>query len=319
MRMDKVTCLHEGKRYVTILFGALIVGLAMNLFIIPAKLLSNGVSGIAIILYYIAGWPVGTQLLLYNLPILYLAYRYLGRRYAIDTVYGTVVFSLAIDATTFLDAYHPVHDLMLCAIFGGVISGMGYGIIFRAGSNTGGMDVIGAIVKKYWSVDVGTAVFGLNMLVIMASAALFNLEIALFTMVSIYATAELTNRFAAGFNREKAIMIISNRSERIGESIMIHLHRGVTYLNGRGGFLKEEKSVVYVVVSLTQVGMVKTLVDKADPNAFMIVMSASEVMGRGFSQDSILYKFALRRALIREREKEHAQEQIKEALHRKRE
>ena len=166
--------------------------------------------------------------------------------------------------------------------------------------------MLGAILKKYWSIDVGTGVFLLNMLVIAASAALFDLETALFTLVCIYATAELTNRWAAGFNREKAIFIISEESEKIGDAIMESLHRGVTYLEGRGGFLQEKKAVVFVVVSLTQLARVKAICDHLDKNAFLIIANASEVRGRGFSRERILYQFAQRKELIeaREREKE---------------
>ena len=304
MTMKKKEIIHEVRRYFVILFGCAVCGVGINLFILPANLLTSGLGGIAILLHYFVGWPVGAQLLVYNLPILYLAHRFVGKRYAVDTILGTVLFSLGIDVFAPLSVLHPVHDTMLNAIFGGVVSGIGYGVIFRFGSNTGGVDVLGAILKKYWSIDVGTGVFLLNMLVIAASAALFDLETALFTLVCIYATAELTNRWAAGFNREKAIFIISEESQRIGERIMETLHRGVTYLEGRGGFLQEKKAVAFVVVSLTQLARVKAICETCDPNAFLIVSNASEVRGRGFSKERILYQFAKRKEMIEERERE---------------
>ena len=304
MTMKKKEIIHEVRRYFVILFGCAVCGVGINLFILPANLLTSGLGGIAILLHYFVGWPVGAQLLVYNLPILYLAHRFVGKRYAVDTILGTVLFSLGIDAFSPLSALHPVHDTMLNAIFGGVVSGIGYGVIFRFGSNTGGVDVFGAILKKYWSIDVGTGVFLLNMLVIAASAALFDLETALFTLVCIYATAELTNRWAAGFNREKAIFIISEESEKIGDAIMESLHRGVTYIEGRGGFLQEKKAVVFVVVSLTQLARVKAICDRLDKNAFLIIANASEVRGRGFSRERILYQFAQRKELIEARERE---------------
>ena len=304
MTMKKKEIIHEVRRYFVILFGCAVCGVGINLFILPANLLTSGLGGIAILLHYFVGWPVGAQLLVYNLPILYLAHRFVGKRYAVDTILGTVLFSLGIDAFSPLSALHPVHDTMLNAIFGGVVSGIGYGIIFRFGSNTGGVDVLGAILKKYWSIDVGTGVFLLNMLVIAASAALFDLETALFTLVCIYATAELTNRWAAGFNREKAIFIISEESEKIGDAIMESLHRGITYLEGRGGFLQEKKAVAFVVVSLTQLARVKEICDRLDKNAFLIIANASEVRGRGFSSERILYQFAQRKELIEAKERE---------------
>jgi len=179
MTLKKKDIIREVRRYLLILFGCAVCGVGINLFILPANLLTNGLGGIAILLYYLAGWPVGVQILVYNLPILYLAHRFMGRRYAVDTILGTVLFSLGIDVFSSLSSLHPVQDTMLNAIFGGVVSGIGYGLIFRFGSNTGGVDVLGAILKKYWSIDVGTGVFLLNMLVIAASAALFDLVTAL--------------------------------------------------------------------------------------------------------------------------------------------
>ena len=281
-----------------IALGCLLGSLGFNLFLIPSHLLSGGLSGIAIILYYMTDWPVGVQLLVYNLPILYLAYRFFGKLYAVDTIVGTVMFSAAIDFTSFVVQYELVHDVMLNAIFGGVLAGIGFGIVFKADANTGGLDVLGAIVKKYYSIDMGTVVFVLNMVVIALSACMFSLEAALFTLVSIYVTAELTNRVAAGFNREKYIIIVSGRSGQIGEAVMERMQRGVTYLNGRGGFLRERKDILFIVVSLTQVSRVKAIVDEYDTEAFMIVSDTSEVMGRGFTREKVLYQDTLRRMML---------------------
>ena len=215
-----------------------------------------------------------------------------------DTIVGTVMFSAAIDFTSFVVQYELVHDVMLNAIFGGVLAGIGFGIVFKADANTGGLDVLGAIVKKYYSIDMGTVVFVLNMVVIALSACMFSLEAALFTLVSIYVTAELTNRVAAGFNREKYIIIVSGRSGQIGEAVMERMQRGVTYLNGRGGFLRERKDILFIVVSLTQVSRVKAIVDEYDTEAFMIVSDTSEVMGRGFTREKVLYQDTLRRMML---------------------
>ena len=302
--MEKNFLEKQVRRYLMIALGCLIGSLGFNLFLIPSHLLSGGLSGIAIILYYMTDWPIGVQLLVYNLPILYLAYRFFGKLYAVDTIVGTVMFSAAIDFTSFAVQYELVHDVMLNAIFGGVMAGIGFGIVFKADANTGGLDVLGAIVKKYYSIDIGTVVFVLNMVVIALSACMFSLEAALFTLVSIYVTAELTNRVAAGFNREKYIIIVSGKSEQIGEAVMERMQRGVTYLNGRGGFLRERKDILFIVVSLTQVSRVKAIVDEYDTEAFMIVSDTSEVMGRGFTREKVLYQDTLRRMMLEQGKRE---------------
>lgn len=135
-------------RYFKILIGSLIAGLGYSTFIIPAKLLASGLSGIAVIVYYMIDLPIGLQLIVYNIPIVYLAYRVFGKLYAIDTIIGTVMLSVAIDATSFIGNYHLVEDPILNSVFGGVLVGIGCGIVFRANSNGGGFDVLGAVIKN---------------------------------------------------------------------------------------------------------------------------------------------------------------------------
>ena len=285
---------HAG-RYIQIAIGCLIVCLGFNLFIIPAHLLTGGISGVALIVYYLTGLPVGMQNLAYNLPILYLAYRVFGKLYAWDTIVGTVVLSLILDATHFMVDWNVTQDGMLSAIFGGVMAGIGFGMIFRANANTGGLDVVGAVAKKFYSLDVGTVVFLLNFVIVMASAWMFSVDEALYTLVSIYVTAALTNRVAAGLNREKSIFIVSPAAEKICQDIMENVHRGVTYIEGKGGFAREHKDILFIVVRLTQVSRVKTIVDHYDPQAFMIVSDTSEVSGKGFTLECESYQDARRK------------------------
>ena len=293
--MGQNTVRKHTVRYLQIVMGCALTCLGFNLFLIPAHLLTGGVSGVALIVYYLTGLPVGLQNLVYNLPILYLAYRVFGRLYAVDTVIGTVCQSVLFDATHFMVDWAICDDAMLCAIFGGVIAGVGFGMVFRANANTGGLDVVGAVVRKYYSIDMGTAVFALNFLIIMASVALFNINIALFSFVSIYVTAELTNRVATGLNREKSIVIISPQASAICRDIMEHIHRGVTFIDGRGGFAGERKDILFIVVSLTQVSRVKTIAYHHDPEAFMIVSDTSEVSGKGFTLECESYEDARRK------------------------
>lgn len=284
-------------RYAQITLGCFIICMGFNLFIIPAHLLTGGISGIALIIYYLTGMPVGAQNLAYNLPIIYLAYRVFGKLYAWDTIVGTALLSIILDLTHFMVAWNITGDGMLSAIFGGVLAGIGFGIIFRANANTGGLDVVAAVMKKYYLLDVGTAVFVMNFIIVMASVWMFSVNEALYTLVSIYVTAELTNRMAAGLNREKSIMIISPAAEQICQDIMENVHRGVTYIDGRGGFANERKDILFIVVRLTQVSRVKTIVDHYDRQAFMIVSDTSEVSGKGFTIECESYQEAKRRWL----------------------
>ncbi len=269
--------------YVLLVVGCLISAAGLNLFLVQHQLLSGGVGGLALIAYYLFSLPVGMLILVMNLPLLYLAYRFLGKRYLVASIFGTVLYSVLVDATQFLNGYTVVDDTMLAAIYGGVICGIGFGIVFRAGFNTGGFDIISAIVKQYYGINMGTFNFMVNSIIVLLSAVLFGIKPAMFTLISMFLTAQLTNRVVTGFNHKKTIMIVSESAREIADEIIEELGRGVTFLHGEGAFTGQPRRVIFVVVNLTQIARIKMLTAKVDPYAFMIVQDASEVMGRGFT------------------------------------
>ncbi|MBE6074736.1 MAG: YitT family protein [Selenomonas ruminantium] len=277
---------HRLLRYAGITLGCLIASCSINLFLVPSHLLTGGATGIAIIVYYLAQLPIGLQTFAYNLPLLAAAWKTLGRGYTVDVVIGTAIFSFCLDCTRFLNAYAPVNDIMLAAIFGGVFNGIGYGLVFRMNGSTGGFDIIGAIVKKYYSLNMGGVIFGFNCVIMLVAGFLFGVAPAMFTLICMYMNAMVTDKVIAGFNSRKAVLIVSNRSEHIAEAIM-EVGRGVTFLHGQGAFTRRERNVVFVVVTLTQVAKIKMIVNAIDSDAFMIIMSANEVMGRGFSSPGV--------------------------------
>ena len=269
--------------YILLVIGCLISAAGLNLFLVQHHLLSGGVGGLALIAYYLFSLPVGMLILVLNLPLLYLAYRFLGKRYLVASIFGTVLYSVLVDATQFLGGYTVVDDTMLAAIYGGVICGIGFGIVFRAGFNTGGFDIISAIVKQYYGINMGTFNFMVNSIIVLLSAVLFGIKPAMFTLISMFITAQLTNRVVTGFNHKKTIMIVSESAREIADEIIEELGRGVTFLHGEGAFTGQPRRVIFVVVNLTQIARIKMVTAKVDPYAFMIVQDASEVMGRGFT------------------------------------
>ena len=277
---------HRLLRYAGITLGCLIASCSINLFLVPSHLLTGGATGIAIIVYYLAQLPIGLQTFAYNLPLLAAAWKTLGRGYTFDVIIGTAIFSFCLDFTRFLNAYAPVNDIMLAAIFGGVFNGIGYGLVFRMNGSTGGFDIIGAIVKKYYSLNMGGVIFGFNCVIMLVAGFLFGVAPAMFTLICMYMNAMVTDKVIAGFNSRKAVLIVSNQSEHIAEAIM-EVGRGVTFLHGQGAFTRRERNVVFVVVTLTQVAKIKMIANAIDSDAFMIIMSANEVMGRGFSSPGI--------------------------------
>ena len=271
-------------KYLGILAGCLIAASSINLFVVPSSLLTGGVTGIAIIFYFLTGLPIGAQTLAYNVPLLIASYKLLGKKYTLDVVIGTLMFSFALDATKFLGAYAPTDDLMLAAIYGGIFNGIGYGIVFRMNGSTGGFDILGAIFKKYYSMEIGSVIFGFNCVIVAIAGGLFSISSAMFTLICMYVTSQMTNKVIDGFNQRKAILIVSDKAKDIADGIITDIGRGVTFLNGEGAYTGVPKKIIMVVVSMTQIAKIKIIVDTVDRNAFMLILSASEVTGRGFTR-----------------------------------
>jgi len=270
-------------QYFFVSLGCIVSSCSINLFLVPNHFLSGGVSGLAIIFYYLFKLPIGLQIFLMNVPLLFAAYRILGKEYTVIAIYGTVFFSAAVDATRFLTTINVLDDPLLSAIMGGVLSGLGSGLIFRVNGSGGGLDIVAAIIKKRYSLNLGFVGFAVNCVIMIAAAFLFGLKLAVFTLVSMFISANLTDKVVEGFNRKKTIYIVSYNTDEIVNSILQEVGRGATILRGEGAFTRQEKKVIFVVVSLTQIAKIKALVHKADPYAFMIMHDAAEVMGRGFT------------------------------------
>ena len=303
MRLTAMISKWQPVRHIGIIFGCLIAASSINLFVVPSHLLTGGVTGIAMIFYYLAELPIGLQTFLYNLPLLFASYKLLGRNYTIDVIVGTVIFSICLDATKFLSAYAPVDDLILASIYGGVFNGIGYGIVFRMNGSTGGFDILGAIIRKFYSMNMGTVIFGFNCVIVSIAGFLFGIAPAMFTLICMYTNSIVTDKVIAGLNRRKAVLIVSDKSKEIADGIMNEIKRGVTFLHGAGAFTGNERNIVMVVVSLTQIAKLKIIVHAIDKYAFMIIMSASEVVGRGFSQPSQTKKIPVEDQLSPETEK----------------
>ena len=270
-------------QYFFVSLGCIISSCSINLFLVPNHFLSGGVSGLAIIFFYLFKLPIGLQIFFMNVPLLVAAYRVLGKEYTIIAVYGTVIFSAAVDATRLLADFNILDDEMLAAIAGWIMSGIGGGLIFRVNGSTGGLDIVAAIVKKKYSMNDGEVGFAINCIIMLAAAVLFGLKLAILTLISMFVSANLTDKVVEGINRKKSIYIVSYKSEQIIAAILQEIGRGATILSGQGAFTRQEKPVIFVVVSLTQIAKIKSLVHEADPYAFMIMHDAAEVMGRGFT------------------------------------
>lgn len=268
---------------VMVTLGAFIFALGLDAFIIPHNLVGGGVSGIAVMLFYITSIPAGTLNMVLNIPILYAAYRWLGPWQVIVTIYGTAISSVAMNMLSFLSAYNLTHEAYVGAILGGIFCGAGSGIIYRSGGNAGGLDPIAMIIRKFWGLQMGNIIFAINCLILTAAAFVVNLESAAITLISMYLGATVTNKVIIGFNQRKAVYVISSSPEKICDVIINQLGRGATILHGEGAYTHQNRQVVLAVVGLMQVGRLKRALQQVDPTVFMLITDAAEVIGQGFT------------------------------------
>lgn len=277
----------NGLRILGILAGSCLTAVSINVFLAPHQFLSGGVSGVALIGQYALKFPAAFSIVLLNLPIFLWGYRSVDRDFALFSVFGTLALSLFISRTQWLTAHVHLDDPMLSALFGGALGGFGGGVVFRSRGSMGGVDIVAAIVKRRFSISLGTTSLALNAAVVLAGGLVFGLSPALYTLVSMAAAAAVTNRTLEGLDRKKSVFIITSHENDVAGSILTELNRGVTYLSGQGAYTGSSRNVIYCIVTINQLAKVKHIVRSIDPEAFMAVSDTAEVLGRGFRQSAL--------------------------------
>ncbi|NLG25321.1 MAG: YitT family protein, partial [Clostridiales bacterium] len=251
----------------------------------PNEIAPGGFTGIGQLVNSLAGWPVGTVALLLNVPLFLLSARSLGVRHGLRSVIATVGLSLLIDFLP-LPPIIPgdnTERMMLAAIFGGVLGGVGFGLILRGGATTGGSDMLANLVRNRFSfVTIGSVMFAIDGLVIAASAFVFDVVSAMFALISAYLMGTVIDTVVDGLNASHAYLIISDNSDEIARAVMEQLERGVTGLSGRGVYSGSAREVLLVVVSRVEAMQLRAIAAAADPRAFVIAVKAHEVLGEGF-------------------------------------
>ncbi len=268
--------------FVWVTFGVALTALGLNLFLIPNKIAAGGVSGIAIIFHYLIGSPVGLTMLALNIPLFVMGIYRLGLTFGFRSLYGTLSLSVVVDLLApFLPV--PTQDLLLAAIFGGVLTGLGLGLVFRFRGTTGGTDLAAAVLRTYTGVNIGQLLFLVDATVVLAAGLLFqSWELMLYALITIFITAWVIDLVQEGFSYAKAFFVISSRIEIIAGKILRELGRGATALKGRGLYTGTDREVLLTVVNRSEVSRLKEIVYETDPNAFVILADVREVLGEGF-------------------------------------
>lgn len=272
------------KSIIPVVIGNIIYALVVKLFILPTNLMSSGTTGIALLANHFLGIPVSFFILIFNVCMLILGLIVLGKKFAMTTIVSTLMYPIALEFfNQTLREFVITNNELLNTIFAGLGIGLALGIVLRSGASTGGMDIPPLVLNHFFRIPVSVSLYVFDF-IILSSQSLYNpLERLLYGIILILLTSIVLDKVLLMGTTKTEVMIISPKFEKISEEILSEMDRGVTLLNARGGYLKNEHSVVLSVVSNRELPKIEKLVRALDPDAFMIVSRVSEVWGRGFS------------------------------------
>ncbi len=259
--------------------GSILCAWTINTILVPHQFLSGGLAGIALIIHYL--WPqtsLGTLNFMLNIPILMVGWFYVGRRFMLYSIFGMIVFSMAVE---WIPATSPIEDPMLAALLCGIVSGVGCALILKSVGSAGGIDIISVILLKQLSIRLGSTTLFVNAAILLVAMVLFSIESILYTLIHIFVASRVIDLVITGMSQRKAVFIISKQWKEIQQQIFKQLNRGVTIINGCGGYTGEEANLLYTVVTFGELGRLKALVKTTDPNTFLVVSDTFEVMGHG--------------------------------------
>lgn len=288
MKKNKIL-LHISK-IVILLTGSLIFAMGINYFAIPSNLAEGGFTGISLLLFYLFGFSPGLVILLLNIPLLFVGYKVFGKQSFIYTILGIASSSFFLEITKNIVTWFgpPPEDTLLCTLYTGVLVGIGLGLIFRTGGTTGGVDIIARLVNKFYGWSIGRTMLMFDFGVILSSVFIIGLDMAMYTLVSVFISARVIDFVIEGLNASKAVTIVSNRPQELAGTIVKKINRGVTILTGRGGYTGKTREVLYVVVGRNELPKLKQIVHQIDPLAFVVVNDARDVLGEGFSYEKTI-------------------------------
>lgn len=272
------------KSIIPVVIGNIIYALVVKLFILPTNLMSSGTTGIALLANHFLGIPVSFFILIFNVCMLILGLIVLGKKFAMTTIVSTLMYPIALEFfNQALGEFVITNNELLNTIFAGLGIGLALGIVIRSGASTGGMDIPPLVLNHFFRIPVSVSLYVFDF-IILSSQSLYNpLERLLYGIILILLTSIVLDKVLLMGTTKTEVKIISPKFEKIAEEILSEMDRGVTLLNARGGYLKNEDSVVLSVVSNRELPKIEKLVRALDPDAFMIVSRVSEVWGRGFS------------------------------------
>lgn len=273
------------KKYFLLLLGSLIYTTGLEIFLVPNNIIDGGVVGISIMASYLTGFPFGAFMILLNLPFLYMGYKQIGKSFAISTVISIVAISIL--SAQFEPIPSITGDYFLAAIFGGIITGTGVGLIIRHGGSLDGTEIVAIIMDKKTTFSVGEVVMFFNLFILGSAGFVFGWDKAMYSLVAYFVISKMIDVVIKGLDESYAVMVVSDENEEIADALMHRLGRGVTFLHGQGGYTGDAKKVLYCVVTRLEVGKLKDIALEKDETAFVTINPVHDIVGGRFKKKSI--------------------------------
>lgn len=292
MNMNKKNWKHRLPLDILVdILGGVSFAVALNCFTSPNGIAPGGVSGVAVMLNHLFSIPLGTTMLVINIPLLILAWFFLGHTFTLFTLKTILIQSVVVDVLAlYLPAYQGDH--ILAALFGGVGMGLGVSLIFRRGSTTGGTDIVSRLIQRRWPfMRIGVVMVGVDALVVATSMIVFrNIETGLYALITIFVSGRVVDAVMGGVNMGRMALIISDQHDEIAKHIISDMHRGVTLLEASGAYSGTARRVLLCAVRISEYPQLQQIVKHHDPQAFLITTNVNEVLGEGFASinDQIL-------------------------------
>lgn len=283
--------LKSKKEYILDVFiifiGTIIASLGVNLFLSHVKLLSGGATGIALIIQYITGIKAGYSVFLINLPLFVISYFKLDKKFTVYSAIGMTCLSISLLITEPLGKMFRINnDILLNCIYGGILCGLGYGLVFSRNGSTGGTDFITMLIKKkYSNFNIGSVGFALNFIIVGLGAFLFGVTKSLYTLISMFIQGFALNKVIRGVSHKNLLFILTEKEDLVIDYVMNNLHRGITSLSAEGEYTHSKKKMLYCILTPRQMVDLKFAIHRIDPKAFITVVDVSEVKGKGFANN----------------------------------
>ncbi|APH06109.1 YitT family protein [Bacillus weihaiensis] len=273
------------KRGLFIFIGALLMAVGLEIFLVPNQVIDGGIVGISIILSHLLGWQLGLFIFLLNIPFFFIGYKQIGKTFAVSTLFGITILSIA---TALL---HPVpaftEDLLLATVFGGIILGIGVGIVIRYGGSLDGTEILAILANKKLPFSVGETIMFFNIFILGSAGFVFGWNRAMYSLIAYFVAFKTIDVVIQGLDESKSAWIISENYREIGDAIIARLGRGVTYLNGEGAYTGDDKKVIFCIITRLEEAKLKSIVEEHDTSAFLAVANISEVRGGRFKKKDI--------------------------------